>query len=167
MELPNAPFYRRWSFLLAAVIGLAAIAAMLGWRGFQQVASPSTTTTTVPSTSTVAPTTTTTTPPTSSTATSRPAEVLWEAEGSDAQGLKSRGFEAPAGWRIEWEFDCGNFRKFGGGNFKITGDGAFARIQIQEFDIEASGRRSFTRGGYGHLLVDSVCEHWKITALAG
>ena len=25
MDLPNAPFYRRWSFILAGVIGLAAI----------------------------------------------------------------------------------------------------------------------------------------------
>jgi hypothetical protein len=163
MELPNAPFYRRWSFLLAAVIGLAAITAMLGWRGLQEVASPSTTTT-VPTTSIA---TTTTAPPTSSTSTSKPGNVLWQAEGSDAQGLKSPGFEAPAAWRIVWEFDCGNFRKFGGGNFKITGNGAFDRIQIQEFDIEASGRRSFTRGGYGYLLVDSVCRSWKITVLSG
>ena len=145
MELPNPPLYRRWSVLLAAVIGLAAIAAMLGWRGFQDVASPSTTTT-VPSTSIA---TTTTAPPTSSTSTSKPSNVLWQAEGSDAQGLRSPGFEAPAAWRIEWEFDCGNFRKFGGGNFKITGNGAFDRIQIQEFDIEASGRRSSLQGGYG------------------
>ena len=164
MELPNAPFYRRWSFLLAAVIGLAAITAMLGWRGFQQVATPSTTTTTVPTT-TIA--TTTTAPPTSSTSTSKPSSVLWQAEGSDAQGLKSPGFEAPAAWSIEWEFDCRNFRKFGGGNFKITGNGAFDRIQIQEFAVEDSGRQSFTRGGYGYLLVDSVCEHWKITVLSG
>ena len=163
MELPNAPFYRRWSFLLAAVIGLAAITAMLGWRGFQDVASPSTTTT-VPTTSIV---TTTTAPPTSSTSTSKPSNVLWQAEGSDAQGLKSPGFEAPAAWSIEWEFDCRNFRKFGGGNFKITGNGAFDRIQIQEFAVEDSGRQSFTRGGYGYLLVDSVCEHWKITVLSG
>ena len=164
MKLPNAPFYRRWSFLLAAVIGLAAITAMLGWRGFQQVATPSTTTTTVPTT-TIA--TTTTAPPTSSTSTSKPSSVLWQAEGSDAQGLKSPGFEAPAAWSIEWEFDCRNFRKFGGGNFKITGNGAFDRIQIQEFAVEDSGRQSFTRGGYGYLLVDSVCEHWKITVLSG
>jgi hypothetical protein len=30
MELPNAPFYRRWSFILASVIGLAAITALGG-----------------------------------------------------------------------------------------------------------------------------------------
>jgi hypothetical protein len=163
MELPNAPFYRRWSFLLAAVIGLAAIAAMLGWRGLQDVASPSTTST-VPTTSIV---TTTTAPPTSSTSTSKPSNVLWQAEGSDAQGLKSPGFEAPAAWSIEWEFDCGSFRKFGGGNFKITGNGAFGQIQIQEFDIRASGTRTFNRSGYGRLLVNSVCKRWSVKALPG
>jgi hypothetical protein len=30
IELPNAPFYRRWSFILASVIGLAAITALGG-----------------------------------------------------------------------------------------------------------------------------------------
>jgi len=37
VDLPNAPFYRRWSFILAGVIGLAAITALLGWRGLAAV----------------------------------------------------------------------------------------------------------------------------------
>lgn len=112
MDLPNAPFYRRWSFILAGVIGLAAITALLGWRGLQQV-------------------------------------------------------DPPATWRIEWSFDCSNFKRLGGGNFKITGTGAFARVDIQELDVKASGTRTFTRGGYGHLLVDSVCTRWSVTVLPG
>ena len=44
MDLPKAPFYRRWSVLLAGVIGLAAVAALVGWRGLQQLATPPTTT---------------------------------------------------------------------------------------------------------------------------
>jgi hypothetical protein len=156
MELPDAPFYRRWSVLLAGVIGLAAIVGLVGWRGFQQVASPSTTT---PAT-TVAPTTTT---PTSSTSTSKPDKVLWEAEGSDVQ--RSPGFQAPAAWRIEWEFDCTDFGE--AGNFKITGGGAFERVDIQAYKPEGRGRNRFTQSGYGHLLVESVCERWKVTVLAG
>jgi hypothetical protein len=163
MELPNPPLYRRWSFLLAAVIVLAAIAAMLGWRGLQDVATPSTTTT-VPTTSIA---TTTTEPPTSSTSTSKPSDVLWEADEEDGGTVRSRGFEAPGGWRIEWAFACRNFSKLGGGNFKITGDGAFERASVQETDVEASGTRSFSRGGFGRLLVESVCERWSVKVYSG
>ena len=30
MDLPNAPFYRRWSFILAGAIGLAATTVLPG-----------------------------------------------------------------------------------------------------------------------------------------
>ena len=162
MELPNAPFYRRWSFILAGVIGLAAIMALLGWRGLQQVAEP-TATTTLPATTVTGPPPTTS--PSSIGPTSKPDDVLWSNEGKIVN--KSPVFRAPARWRIVWEVDCGNFKDLGGGNFKITGDGAFERIQIQEFDIEASGSRTFNRGGYGHLQVNSVCRHWRVRVLAG
>jgi hypothetical protein len=163
MDLPNAPFYRRWSFILAGVIGLAAITALLGWRGLQQVATPATTLTTLPATTIPAPPTTTT--PTSIDRTSKPNGVLWERVGHDTE--TSKGFRAPSTWRIEWSFDCSNFKKYGGGNFKITGNGAFSRIQIQEFDLRASDSRTFNRGGFGRLLVDSVCKRWTVRAVAG
>ena len=163
MELPNVPFYRRWSFLLATVIGLAAIVGMLGWRGFQDVATPSTTT--VPSTSIATTTTTTTTPPTSSTSTSKPDRVLWQEEGTGV--VRSPGFEAPAVWRIEWEFDCSNFADLGTGGFKITGSDALNQVDIQATTLEGKGSRSFNKGGYGRLLVESVCDHWSVTVLAG
>jgi|RhiMetdeSRZDD1v2_1073273.scaffolds.fasta_scaffold764702_2 hypothetical protein len=162
MDLPNAPFYRRWSFILAGVIGLAAITALVGWRGLAQVDPPATTTT-LPATTIPSPPTTAA--PTSVEPTSKPDDVLWNKQGSDT--ATSPGFRAPSAWRIEWSFDCSNFKELGGGNFKITGNGAFARIQIQEFDIKASGTRAFTRGGFGHLLVDSVCKRWSVRALAG
>jgi hypothetical protein len=161
MKLPNAPFYRRWSVLLAAIIGLAAIAAMLGWRGLQDVASPSTTTT-VPTTSIA---TTTTAPPTSSTSTSKPDQVLWEHEGTGV--VRSRGFAAPAVWRVEWEFDCSNFKDLGTGGFKITGSGALDRVDIQATTLEGEGRKSFNKGGYGRLLVESVCDSWSVRVLSG
>ncbi len=159
MQLPNPPWYRRWSVILAGVIGLAAITAMLGWRGLQDAATPP-------------PTATSQTPAAPTTATSlRQQETtttrtgpLWHHEGKDV--AMSPGFRAPAAWHVEWSFDCSNFKKYGGGNFKITGNGAFERIQIQEFDIEASGSRTFNRGGYGHLQVDSVCKRWTVTVLA-
>jgi hypothetical protein len=162
MDLPNAPFYRRWSFILAGVIGLAAITALVGWRGLAQV-DPAATTSTLPATTIPSPTTTP--PPTSIAPTSKPDDLLWNQQGSDT--ATSAGFRAPSIWRIEWSFDCGNFKELGGGNFKITGNGAFERIQIQEFDVKASGTRTFTRGGFGHLLVDSVCQRWSVRALAG
>ena len=165
MELPAPPLYRRWSIILAGVIGLAAIVALVGWRGLQDVATPETTVPSSPPTTTVpGVATTTTTPPTSYGPTSKPVDVLWRAQGSG--GEWSPGFRAPDRWRIQWAFDCTNFERYGGGNFKITGDGAFDRVDIQATDVKASGRRPFTRAGYGHLLVESVCDHWKVTVLA-
>jgi hypothetical protein len=163
MELPPAPWYRRWSFLLAGIIGLAAITALLGWRGLQQVPDATTTLSTIPpTTASSAPTTPT---ETSRGSTSKPDEILWSRTGSEV--VKSPGFRAPSTWRIEWSFDCSNFEDLGGGNFKITGDGAFSRIQIQAFDTQASGTETYTRGGFGHLQVDSVCERWSVRALSG
>jgi hypothetical protein len=65
-----------------------------------------------------------------------------------------------------WVYDCTGFGP-GGGNFKITGSGAFGRVDIQATKVKASGRMSYSRAGYGHLLVESVCDHWKVTVLAG
>jgi hypothetical protein len=165
MELPDAPFYRRWSFILAGVIGLAAITALLGWRGLQDANGPATPGTTLtPTTLTSAPATSA---PSSLGSTSKPQDVLWEKRGRNLSSSKSPGFRAPATWRIEWSFDCANFARYGGGNFKITGRGAFDRIQIQEFDVKDSGTRTFSGGGYGYLLVDSVCRDWTVRVLPG
>jgi hypothetical protein len=168
MELPTAPFYRRWSVILAGVIGLAAIAGLVGWQGLQDVATPETTATSSPPTTTLpgaAPTTTT--PPTSFGPTSKPVDVLWHEESSEG-GKRSPGFRAPDRWRIQWAFDCSNFERYGGGNFKITGDGAFEQqVQIENVAIEATGTRRFNRGGYGRLRVESVCDRWTVTVLAG
>jgi hypothetical protein len=161
MDLPNPPWYRRWSFILAGIIGLAAITALVGWRRLQELNPPETTVTTL--TSATVPTAATA-PPTSlqPRATTRPLGLLWSETGSDVS-KKSPGFRAPGRWRIAWDFDCNNFRRYGGGNFKITGDGAFERVEIQDFAVEASGSRVFVSGGFGHLLVDSVCTSWTVT----
>ena len=164
MELPNPPWYRRWSVILAGIIVLSAGVAAAGLRGLQGVGDPEPTVTTLASTTTVTRTTaaapTTTRQPQSTVA----SEVLWTGTGSD--NGKSSGFRAPPAWHIEWSFDCSNFKAHGAGNFKITGDGAFEAIQIQEVDIEASGSRTYRLSGYGHLLVESVCDRWTVTAVA-
>ena len=165
MQLPNPPWYRRWSVILAGVIGLAAITAMLGWRGLQEMGpqAAATTTTTI---TTRPPSTTTTVPPTSPTTTTlSTSDILWSKTGSDI--ATSPGIKAPPVWRIVWSFDCSNFKRFEGGNFKITGDGAFEQVDIQAVKIKSSGRQRFTRGGFGHLTVASVCDHWTVRALRG
>ena len=168
MNLPNAPFYRRWSFILAGVVGLAAITALLGWRGLQEVDPPATTGTTQPATTVTSPTTTT--PPPSIEPTSKPTDTLpnddtlWDIQSGKGTAT-SPGFRAPAAWRIVWSFDCSNFEKLGGGNFKITGTGAFDLVDIQEVGVKDGGAKTFTRGGFGHLLVDSVCKRWSVTVL--
>jgi hypothetical protein len=168
MEPPNVPFYRRWSFLLAGVIGLAGVVALLGWRGLQEVAEPAPTsaTTVIPVPTTQAPTPTTA-PPTSIEPTSKPDEILWERRNSGASKVRSQGFRAPSAWRIEWAFDCSNFGDHGGGPFKITGDGDFQlQIQIDRVAVHANGTKPLTRGGFGHLYVETVCEQWTVRALS-
>jgi hypothetical protein len=165
MELPTAPFYRRWSVILAGVIVLAAIVAMVGWLGLQEATTETTTTSAPPSTTVPGAVTTTTTPPTSYGPTSKPDDLLWREEGAD--GKRSEGFQAPDRWRIVWAVDCTNFEKFGSGNFKITGDGAFEQVQIESVAIVDSGTRRYSRGGFGHLRVESVCDRWTVTVLAG
>jgi hypothetical protein len=162
---PDAPFYRRWSFLLAGVIGVAVIAALLGWQGFTDAGSSPTTVTTVPLTTQPPPPTTA--PPPSNDSTSKPADILWEQRNSSASSVRSDGFRAPSVWRIVWAFDCSNFAEHGGGNFKITGNGAFQGIQIDAHDIRDNGIEPLTRGGFGHLNVETVCEQWTVRALSG
>jgi hypothetical protein len=163
MDLPNAPFYRRWSFILASVIGLAAITALLGWRGLQETDTPPASVTTLTPTTVTSPPTTE--PPTSLEPTSKPDPVLWDKKGHDTEA--SPPFRAPSTWHIEWSFDCTNFKRLGGGNFKITGTGAFSQVDIQDYNVKARGTKTFSPGGFGHLQVDSVCKSWRVTALPG
>jgi hypothetical protein len=163
---PPTPFYRRWSVLLAGVIGVAAIVALLGWRGLQGMATPTPTVTVVPAT-TQPPPPPTTAPPPSIESTSKPADILWQEVNSGLSKVRSEGFRAPSAWRIVWAFDCSNFKEYGRGSFKITGDGDFQHIQIDRNDIHANNTKSLSRGGFGHLYVETVCEQWTVRVLAG
>ena len=163
--LPTPPFFRRSSVILTGVIGLAAIAAMFGWWGLSRVPPTETTiVTSLPTTTVAAPVPTATTPPTSYGPTSKPADQLWRGEGTG--GELSPGITAPASWRIQWAFDCASFEKYDGGNFKITGDGVFEQVDIQDVATQGTGTRKFTRRGFGHLRVETVCDHWTVTVLA-
>jgi hypothetical protein len=164
MELPNPPWYRRWSVILASVIVLSAAVAAAGLQGLRGVDDPGPTVTNLASTTTVTSTTAAVAPTTLRSPSTLAPNILWTKTSSD--NAKSRLFRAPSAWHIEWTFDCSNFRKFGAGNFKITGDGALTDIQIQEVDIQASGSRTYRMSGYGHLLVESVCDSWTVTAVA-
>jgi hypothetical protein len=163
---PDTPFYRRWSFLLAGVIGMAAVVALLGWQGFADVGSSPTTTVTPPTT-TVPPTTQP--PPTSLNSTSKPSAVLWEAVERRVSSFRSETFRAPEAWRITWAYDCSNFAPHGAGTFKITGSGsgAFGNIQIDKTDVRANGTETIRGGGTGRLNVETVCERWTVRALSG
>jgi hypothetical protein len=161
MQLPNPPWYRRWKVILAGVIGLAAITALLGVRGLQGLNPPDTTgqpAATVVTTTTVPPTSTTVAP----TTTTRVPGLLWQEEGHDTD--KSPAIRADGAWRIDWKFDCSNFTA-GTGNFKITGDSDFEHVEIQKDGERGSGSTRFTRGGFGHLFVSSVCDYWSVTVV--
>jgi hypothetical protein len=164
LQLPNPPWYRRWSFFLASIIVLAGLTALLGWRGLQQADSPSATTQQPLATIPPEPSTTQAPEVQPSPTTARtPPGVLWQAEGSDTG--QSRLFRAPRAWRIEWSFDCSAFGDGKGGNFKLTGEGAFEDVMIQKFDKKASGQQSVSGGGFGRLVITSVCDHWEVRAV--
>ena len=164
MELPNPPWYRRWSVILASVIVLSAGVAAAGLHGLRGVDEPGPTVTTLASTTTVTGTTATVVPTTRQPQSTLAPNVLWTKTSSD--NGKSRLFRGPSAWHIEWTFDCSDFNKVEGGNFKITGDGAFKEVQIQEFDVRASGTRTYNLSGFGHLIVESVCGRWTVMAVA-
>ena len=163
-QLPPSPWYRRWSVILAGIIVLAAFTALLGWRGLQQVASPSPTSTAATTRTTAAEPPTTQGPSTQSAPTTsrETPEVLWREEGSDTH--RSRLFRAPNRWRVIWSFDCSDFTG-GEGNFKLTGEGAFDHVMIQAFDDEAEGSLPVRGGGSGRLVITSVCDRWEVQAV--
>jgi hypothetical protein len=91
-------------------------------------------------------------------------DVLWQRQGHDAEAGER--FQAPARWRIVWSFDCQNFANHGGGNFKLSGAGAFNKVAVQRFGIRGRGSLLVTEGGRGRLIVESVCDRWMVKAVA-
>jgi hypothetical protein len=56
--------------------------------------------------------------------------------------------------------------KYGGGNFKLSGAGAFAEVSVQRFGVRGRGVLQVTGGGRGRLTIESVCDRWTVKAVA-
>jgi hypothetical protein len=90
--------------------------------------------------------------------------VLWQGRGSAGSG--SGRFAAPGRWRVVWSFNCQSFAKYGGGNFKLSGAGAFAGVSVQRVGVRGRGVLPVTGGGRGRLVIESVCDRWTVKAVA-
>jgi hypothetical protein len=92
------------------------------------------------------------------------AGVLWQKWGG--AGSVGGRFDAPGRWRVVWSFNCQSFAKYGGGNFKLYGAGAFAGVSVQHFGVRGHGVVPVTGGGRGRLIIESVCDRWMVQAVA-
>jgi hypothetical protein len=170
VELPKPPWYRRfWIVVLAANLMVAAVlvaAVVALWpRAAPRPVAPATTGGVGPQAEQVLPDgpEPATVLPTSTRARLDPG-VLWQQRGS-AGSVVGR-FDAPGRWRVVWSFNCQSFAKYGGGNFKLAGAGAFAEVSVQRFGVRGRGVLRVTGGGRGHLTVESVCDRWMVKAVA-
>jgi hypothetical protein len=91
--------------------------------------------------------------------------VLWQRRGHDT--AVGEFFAAPRRWRVVFSFDCRNFATYGGGNFKLSGAGAFNKVAVQRFGVRGRGSLPVTGGGRGRLIIESVCDRWTVKAVAG
>ena len=168
-ELPRPPWYRQvWMLNLAiAVVVVAALVAatvVLGSR-WDRRANP-TMVKGIPSATTQGDRTETTQPATTlaprTTAKAEPG-VLWQKSGRE--GLYGGLFEVPNRWRLVWSFNCQSFAKYGGGNFKISGEGKLDGVSVQRFAVKGSGSERVAGGGQGRLVIETVCDRWTVKAM--
>jgi hypothetical protein len=89
--------------------------------------------------------------------------VLWQQRGS--VGAVVGRFDAPGRWRVVWSFSCQSIAKYGGGNFKLSGAGAFAEVSVQRFGVRGRGVLEVTGGGRGRFTIESVCDRWMVKAV--
>jgi hypothetical protein len=170
VELPKPPWYRRFGVVfLAANLVVAAVlvvAVVALWpRAAERPVAPATTAgvgpqaeqlvSEGPESAAVLPT---------STRTRLAPGVLWQQRGS-AGSVVGR-FAAPGRWRVLWSFNCQSFAKYGGGNFKLSGAGAFAKVSVQRVGVRGQGVLQVTGGGRGRLTIESVCDRWMVKAVA-
>jgi hypothetical protein len=134
VELPKPPWYRRFGVVVlaanlavAAVLGAAVVA--LWPRAAQRPVAPATTAGVGPQAEQVVPQGPEPAAilPTSTGDRLAPG-VLWQRPGS--AGAVGGRFAAPGRWRVVWSFSCQSFAKYGGGNFKLSGAGAFGEVSV-------------------------------------
>ena len=171
MELPKPPWHRRFGIifvaanLVVAAVLVAAVVALWPRAAGQRPGTPATTGRVGrqagqllpdgPEPATILPT---------STRARLAPGVLWQQRGS--AGSVGGRFEAPDRWRVVWSFNCQSFAKYGGGNFKLSGAGAFAEVSVQRFGVRGRGVLQVTGGGRGRLTIESVCDRWTVKAVA-
>ena len=169
-ELPRPPWYRQvWmlNLAIAAVVVAVLVAAtvVVGSRRDQRanptmVKGGAAATTQPVRAETTQPATTL---PPGTTARAK-LGVLWQKTGSE--GHYGWLFEVPDRWRLAWSFTCQSFAKYGGGNFKISGEGKLDDISVQRFAVRGSGAVRVNGGGRGRLVIETVCERWTVKAMA-
>jgi hypothetical protein len=170
VEVPKPSWYRRFGvvFLAANLVGAAVLVAAVValWpRAAPRPGAPATTAGVGPQAEQVVPEgpEPATVLPTSTRA--RPeAGVLWQ-QGGSAGSVGGR-FAAPGRWRVFWSFNCRSFAKYGGGNFKLSGAGAFAEVSVQRVGVRERGVLRVSGGGRGRLIIESVCDRWTVKAVS-
>jgi len=170
VEVPKPPWYRRFgvvflaaNLVVAAVLVVAVVALWL--RAAQRPGAPAPTAGVGRHAEQVVPggPEPAAVLPTSTRARLAPG-VLWQGRGS--AGSWSGRFAAPGRWRVVWSFNCQSFAKYGGGNFKLSGAGAFAGVSVQRVGVRGRGVLPVTGGGRGRLTIESVCDRWMVRAVA-
>jgi hypothetical protein len=169
VELPKPPWYRRFGVVFVAanlVVAAVLVAAVVAlWpRAAQRPVAPATTAGVGPQAGQLLPKGPEPAAilPTSTGARLAPG-VLWQRRGS--AGAVGGRFAAPGRWRVVWSFNCQSFAKYGGGNFKLSGAGAFAEVSVQRFGVRGRGVLPVTGGGRGRLRIESVCDRWMVKAV--
>ena len=169
VELPKPPWYRRFGVVVLAanlVVAAVLVAAVVAlWpRAAPRPGAPATTAGVGPQAEQVLPQgpEPATILPTSTRARLAPG-VLWQQQGS-AGSVVGR-FHAPGRWRVLWSFNCQSFARYGGGNFKLSGTGAFTGVSVQRVGVRGRGVLPVTGGGRGRLTIESVCDRWTVKAV--
>jgi hypothetical protein len=170
VELPKPPWYRRFGVVVLAVnlvvaaVLVAAVVALWSRAAKRPVAPATTAGVGRPAEQVVRQGPEPAAILTASTRARLAPGILWQQRGGAGSG--GGRFDAPGRWRVVWSFNCRSFAKYGGGNFKLSGAGAFAEVSVQRVGVGGRGVLPVTGGGRGRLTIESVCDRWTVKAVA-